>query len=294
VFGLAAVAVVLLVAVSFRLSARRDLGGGQLPTRLGPAGAAPSLRSALGLAWRLQRTTLAAWLLAFVVYGGVVGGVAKGIAAQLGTSQVLHDVLARLGGPGALVDAYFGTVMGLLGTLAAGYAIASVLRLRSEEVAGRAEPVLATATSRLRWVASHSVFAFLGPALLLVLGGLATGLAYGAAVGDLPQQSGRLVVAALVQLPAVWLLAGLALALVGVLPHAAVAASWVVLSLCVLITEIGVSLQLSQWTLDLSPFTHVPKLPGAPAAATPLLWLTALAAVLLAVGLRGMRTRDIG
>jgi ABC-2 type transport system permease protein len=101
-------------------------------------------------------------------------------------------------------------------------------------------------------------------------------------------------VAALVQLPAVWLLAGLALALVGVLPQVCVAASWVALSGCVLITEIGVSLQLSQWTLDLSPFTHIPKLPGAQAAATPLLWLTALAAVLLAVGLRGMRTRDIG
>jgi ABC-2 type transport system permease protein len=46
--------------------------------------------------------------------------------------------------------------------------------------------------------------------------------------------------------------------------------------------------------MDISPFTHTPKLPGTAFTATPLLWLTGVAAVGLAVGLTGLRRRDIG
>lgn len=44
---------------------------------------------------------------------------------------------------------------------------------------------------------------------------------------------------------------------------------------------------------DLSPFNHVPKLPGGEVTATPLVWLVAGAATLVAVGLAGFRRRDI-
>jgi ABC-2 type transport system permease protein len=46
--------------------------------------------------------------------------------------------------------------------------------------------------------------------------------------------------------------------------------------------------------MDLSPFTHTPRLPGAELTATPLVWLTALAAALIATGLAGFRRRDVG
>ncbi len=46
--------------------------------------------------------------------------------------------------------------------------------------------------------------------------------------------------------------------------------------------------------MDLSPFAHVPKLPGGTFSATPVVALTAVAALLGAVGLAGLRRRDIG
>jgi ABC-2 type transport system permease protein len=50
---------------------------------------------------------------------------------------------------------------------------------------------------------------------------------------------------------------------------------------------------LPRAALDLSPFTHAPKLPGGDATAAPL-WLAALAAALAAAGIAGLRRRDIG
>ncbi len=61
--------VVLLLAGAYRMAARRDLGAGILPPRLGPATATPGLRTPLALAWRLQRGTLLAWAIASTAFG---------------------------------------------------------------------------------------------------------------------------------------------------------------------------------------------------------------------------------
>ncbi|MEV0381293.1 hypothetical protein AB0I15_14855, partial [Nonomuraea sp. NPDC050643] len=51
--------VAALATAAYALSARRDLAAGLLPPRLGPATAAPGLRSPLALAWRLHRGQVA-------------------------------------------------------------------------------------------------------------------------------------------------------------------------------------------------------------------------------------------
>ena len=69
-------------------------------------------------------------------------------------------------------------------------------------------------------------------------------------------------------------MAGVAVALFGLLPRVTVPAAWTVLAVVALLDLLGRSLGLSQWLLDLTPFTHVPKLPGGAFTATPLIWLT--------------------
>jgi ABC-2 type transport system permease protein len=108
------------------------------------------------------------------------------------------------------------------------------------------------------------------------------------------EQVPRTVGAALVQLPAVWVLAGVAVALFGLLPRVAGGVAWGVLAWFVFVAFVGALLRLDQWALDLSPYTHIPKVPAGEVAAGPLLWLTVLAAVLVAAGLLGFRRRDVG
>jgi ABC-2 type transport system permease protein len=45
--------------------------------------------------------------------------------------------------------------------------------------------------------------------------------------------------------------------------------------------------------LDLSPFTHTPKLPGSSWSIVPLLVLVAVAGVVVVAGLIGVRRRDL-
>jgi ABC-2 type transport system permease protein len=95
-----------------------------------------------------------------------------------------------------------------------------------------------------------------------------------------------------VQLPAVWVLAAVTLALVGLAPRFA-GAAWGALGGCVVLGLVGAALQLDQWLMDLSPFTHTPKVPGAALTATPLILLLATALTLGTAGLAGLRHRDI-
>ena len=169
----------------------------------------------------------------------------------------------------------------------------AALRLRTEETALRAEPLLATRVRRTAWVGSHLTFALLGPALLLVVSGAAMGLVHGLPTGDPATEIVRLAASAPAQLPATWVLAGIALALFGLAPRMTTAV-WGVLVVYLLIGQLGPVLQLDQWVLNLSPFTHVPALPMADLTWTPLLWLVTIAAALMAAGIAGARRRDIG
>ena len=291
VLALPVVLAVIAAAAAALLAARRDYDAGLMPQRPGPARVSGSLRSPFALAVRLQLGSLIAWVIGAVIYGFIVGSAAKGIGGLLGSSQIRH-IMLQLGGKSALTDAYLAAIMGFNGLIAAGYAVSAVLRLRSEETSGHADPVLATGASRLGWGASHLVIAVFGTALILVMTGLAAGLGYAARSGGTGEIA-PLIVAGLSQLPAALVIGGVAAAVFGLAPRARVAAGWSALGVAVLMLFLGAALKLSQPILDISPFQHLPKLPGGTVLAAPLIWLSVVALVLGLAGLAGLRRRDI-
>jgi ABC-2 type transport system permease protein len=286
--GLALACAAVLLAVALRLLARRDLGAGLIPSRAGPPGGSPALARPLGLALRLQRGALAGWGAGVILIGIAYGSLGQNVRELLDTSSQVEELLSR---PGAgVVDSYFATACLVIALLGTGFAIQATLRLRGEETAGRAEPVLATALSRPRWAASVLAVALGGTTVVLALAGGGAGLAYGlrgAGLDEVPRLAG----AALVQAPAAWVLGGFALALFGLAPRAA-AAAWAPLVYCFTTAMLGPLLGLPGWMEDLSPYAHVPALPADDLAAGPLLVITAIAAALVALGLAGYRRRD--
>jgi polyether ionophore transport system permease protein len=279
-------------ALAFVLAGRRDLGTGLLPVRPGPMTAGPRLAGPFGLAWRLQRGPLLAWSAGIALYGLIMGALANGVASLVGNSASMRDLFVRLGGHTGLVNAFLAATMGFMAVFASVYAVQAVLRMRAEESGQRAEPVLAGAVGRTKWALSHLAFAIIGPAVLLVIAGLTSGLIYGAASGDVGAGAGRMLGSALVQLPAVWVLAGIAALLFGLVPRIT-AAAWGALVLFLGLTELGSFTALSRWLPGISPFTHVPKLPGGTFSAIPLLWLVSISAVLTVAGLAAFRHRDL-
>ena len=280
----------LLVAGATALAAHRDFGAGMVAPSPGPATAAPGLRSPLGLAIRLHRGVVAWWALAAFGLGLVYGSLTQSIEDFIGDNPAMEDMLAALGGA-SLTDSYLATSLLILALLATGPALQIVQRLRTEETELRAEVVLATGTSRPRWVASHLLVALGASALAILLGGFGLGLA-DAAVGGGARQVPRLLGAALAYVPAVWLLTGIAVALFGLVPRWT-AAAWVLLTACLVIAMLGELLDLPPWLRDLSPFQHTPAAPAAAMRALPLGVLSAGALAAIAVGMVSFQRRDL-
>jgi ABC-2 type transport system permease protein len=288
VFGIGLAFVALATGVAYRLVAVRDIGGGLLADRPGRVTASPWLSSAPALALRLQRGVLIAWTGAMLLMGLVVGSLGSSIDAFL-DSPSARDMIAKLGGSTSLIDAFFGTELGAAAFIISIFAIQSVLRLRTEESALRAEPLLATALGRRGFVASHLLVSAVGSVWLLLVLGLGMGVTGSAALHD-GSWFGRLLAAALTQAPAVLVMVGLTVAAFGLVPRFA-AAGWAFLVAFLLIGELGPIFDLDPRLLDVSPFVHVPRI--GEFSVTPLVWLTLVAAALIAIGVESFRRRDL-
>jgi ABC-2 type transport system permease protein len=283
----------LSTAGAFWLAARRDVGAGIVQPRLGPGSASPRLGSPLGLAWRLHRPALLGWGLGLAFVGAVYGGIADSVGGFLNDSPQLAEIFEQLGGEAGITEAYFVAAMGILALIAAAYAVRTALRARVEEESLRADSVLATATPRIRWANSHFFFAVLGPVLILAVAGLVAGAVYGVIINDVGGQVPRVLEAAMIQIPAVWVVVGISVALFGLAPRFN-DAIWGVLVAFFLLGQLGRILQFPQWALDLSPFSHVPALPAEDLTIMPLVVLSAIALALFVIGLAGFQRRDVG
>jgi ABC-2 type transport system permease protein len=282
-----------LVALAYALQERRDFGAGLLPSRPGPAQAAPALRSPWALAWRLQRANLLGWAIGYAVVGTVLGGVA-GSVASIASSQSMQDLLRKLGGnASSLTDTFISTELQFLAIGAAAYGISAALRLRSEENDLHTEQVLATSTRRWTVLASHSLIALLGSALLMLVLTLALALGTRTQYGGVGASLGHLLPSALATIPPVWVCVGLALAIFGSAPKV-VYVAWAVLAAFVVVGEFGPLFNLPQPVIDVSPFVHAVVLPGSSVVATPLAVLLAIAAALVVLAQTTFRRRDIG
>ncbi len=285
------VATAALTLVAYRLLAGRDVGAGLIAERPGPGTAGARLSGVHGLTWRLDRGALLMWTVGLGLFGVVLGSVVHGIGDELGGSTVARDIVARMGGTSALEEAFVAVAFTMMGMAAAAFAISLTLRLHQEEAAQRAEATLAGAVSRTRWLASHLTTALLGSAVAMLVSGVAGGLTYGVATGDLGGKLAMVVGTAAVQLPAVWLLAAVTVGLFGLAPQFTPAA-WGVLVGFVAMYLIGSLARFPQWLLDLEPFAHVPRV-GTDFTAAPLLWLIAIDATLIALGAIAFRRRDL-
>jgi ABC-2 type transport system permease protein len=283
--------IAVLVPLAFVLRSRRDLGAGLREVRPGPARAARSLQSPLGLAWRLQRGVVLAWATGLTVVSAAFGAVADEAGELLETSDELAAMFAGLG-EAALVDLFFAFYLSMLAVAAAGFTVQALLRARNEEVAGRVEPLLATAVSRHRWLFSHVAVALLGTIGILVLSGLAVGLVHAMDTGN-TAHLGPLLTAALVRTPAVLALGGFVVAVVCLIPRWAVAIGWAALVASFAMGQLGELLELPQALLNVSPFTHTPPTPAEPLVWGPLLAQAAAAVTLTAAGFAALRRRDL-
>ena len=177
-----------------------------------------------------------------------------------------------------------------MGILAAVYGVQIVMSIYAEELEYRVEPLLAGALSRPKYLASTALLALLGPAVALVIGGLAIGVV--AAARGVAVNVSDVVGQALVEIPAVWVLIGLALALVGANPRGRLAA-WMAIVATFALTILGPTFRLWDWVLGISPLYHVPDITAPRPDFTGLAVVAAIAGAFIGVGFAGFGHRDV-
>jgi ABC-2 type transport system permease protein len=276
-------------AVAYALFDRRDLGAGLWPARPGPARAARALGGAVGLPWRLQRGAVLGWAVGLLLGGAAYGTIGDSVGSLVGDSSFAEDVFGV--DRSALVDSFYATSALMLALVATGFAISSALRVRAEESGHRAEPVLATALPRRRWLLGHLAVTLVGSVAVLALAGLGMGLGYALVTGD-GGNVGRFTGATLAALPGVLLLTGVAVLLHGLAPRAA-AFAWLGLVWCAVVLLFGASLRMPGWLRGASPFDHLAAVPRDPVAWTPALVMLVLAAALTVAGVLAFSRRDV-
>jgi ABC-2 type transport system permease protein len=281
---------VLLVVIANLLQARRDFGMGIIPPTPGPARGGV-VATVWGLALRLNLGTIISWTIAFAILGMVFGLVASSLGNVFASNPDIARIIAVGGATSAgLVYLFLLTLLKVMGVIAAVYGVQVVMRIYAEENEYRVEPLLAGALSRPKYLASNALVALLGPAVAMVIGGLAIGFVASASgvdvtISDLAKQ-------ALVVIPAVWLLIGLSLALVGANPGVRLVA-WLAIVATFALTILGPTFRLWDWVLGISPLYHVPNVTAITPDYSGLAVVAMIAVALIVAGFVGFRRRDV-
>jgi ABC-2 type transport system permease protein len=281
-----------LVGAAYALSVRRDVGASLVPPSPGSPTAAPYLSKPLGLTLRVQRGSLIGWTIGLLLFGVAIGSVAPEVTDMYADNTMVQDYFEVLGlDQEALLNSVLSLYVMFFGLTASVFSVANITRLRGEETSLRAENLLATAVSRVRWAGEAVVFSLLSSALVLLAAGLSSGIMLSIESSD-ESNIWMMVQATLTYVPALWLAAGIAVAVFGLFPKAMVLA-WFVPVYGFFVLTFGPILGLPEWLYDLSPFDHIPRLPAVGQDIVPLVLMTGLAAALMAAGLYGVRRRDL-
>jgi ABC-2 type transport system permease protein len=277
-----------LVGVALVLRQRRDLGSGLVPERPGPATGSPRLADALALNLRVHTPSLVVWTVACAVMGALMAAIVPNIGSMLDSAGV-REVFERLGGVGAVQETLVAAFVSVGAVIISCFAVSVVSHGGAEEHDGRTEEVLATATERSTAFLAVCLVALGGTAWLMLVTGLA--MAVGASGSEV--SFGGTFGGALVQVPAVWVVA--ALALLGLSQGSRYAVGgWGFVVAFFVVGPVAELLDLPGWVAGLSPYSHVSRVPAETLAGTPEIVLTVLAGVLVATAWWRYRERDIG
>ncbi|SCY44968.1 ABC transporter permease [Alkaliphilus peptidifermentans] len=279
-----------LLALALYLNAIRDLESGLLPAKPGRKTASSFLQSPLGLAIRLQSTGIIAWAIGMFILGSSYGSVLGDLEAFFEGNEMMRELLSPIEGF-SLTAQYLTMLMTVISIICTIPSLMMILKLKGEEKKNHTEHLLARAVSRTRIMGSYFlisiVFGFLS--LLLAVLGLWSA---GTGVMENPIPFGTLFNAAMVYLPAMWIMIGVALLLIGFVPRAT-GLTWLYLGYSFFVVYLGGLLQFPDYMGRLSPFGNIPKVPIEDLDFTKFFVLTAISLVLFVFGFMGYNARDI-
>lgn len=285
------VTTVAVAAFAYIFKSQRDFGQGIIADKPG-SDRARKFSSIYGLAFRLQKTSVISWSFAFVFLGGAFGYLLDSVGSAFSSNEGLANFVgASEGAAGSnFVFEFASTLLTIIGIIAAVYGTQLILRLYSEEMSHRSEPLLAGSVTRSKHFVSHAQFAVFGSISAMLLTGIT--LITVVTINDVSLTIRDVFEQTLLTTPAVLVHVGLALAVVGFAPKFRWLA-WLGIAISFGLTLLGPILNLSDTLLAISPFWHISSAISDDISLTSTFVMSGISIALITIGLLGYRLRDI-
>lgn len=289
--------VILLVGVGLILSiianilnAIRDLESGFIPARPGRKHASSLLQSPLGHAFRLQRTAFISWAIGMLVIGVSYGSVMGDLESFFEGNEMLEQLLMAEEGY-SLTEQFIPMLMLVMAILATVPPIMAMNKLLGEEKKQRIELLLSRAVSRTKLIGSYLLISIVSAFVMISFSGIGLWSAADAVMED-GFSFETIYGASLVYLPAMLVMIGVAVFLIGNFPKLS-GFSWLYLVYSFFVLYLGGLFKIPEWVGKLSPFGYIPQLPIGTMEWTPIIILMIIAILLIVLGFIGYRRRDI-
>ncbi|UMZ74379.1 ABC transporter permease [Natranaerofaba carboxydovora] len=280
----------VILGIAFYLNSIRDLGAGFIPSKPGRKTATAFLQGPLGLGLRLQRTAIIAWAVGMLLLGASYGSVFGDLETFFVDNEIIQQMLPPSEGY-SLTEQFLTMLMSVIAIFATVPPLIMILKLRGEEKQERTENLLTRAVPRTKLMGSFFAISIVTGFIMLFL--TVVGLwSAGSAVMEDPISFSTTFGAAMVYLPSMWMMIGIAVLLIGILPQGT-SFIWLYLGYSFLVVYLGGLLDFPEWLANLSPYGIVPQLPIEEMNYLSLLIVTAISIVLTIVGFMGYNKRDI-
>jgi ABC-2 type transport system permease protein len=281
---------IAIYLLAFWLNKIRDLGSGLIAAKSGRKSASNFLQTPFGFSFMLVKFIIVGWGIALFIAGASYGSVFGDIESFIGDNEMLQQIF--LSNPDLdMTEQFAATLMIISAIIATVPSLSIILKLRTEEKKNRLESIYSKAISRSRLLINHLVLALFGSIALLVL--FAIGMwAASSAVMSNPIPLINMLKNALVYLPAIWVMIGIATLLLGLLPKLTTL-TWAFLGFSFFAVYLGLLLNLPDFLIMLAPYSHIPQIPVEPMSWLPLIVLTIISLVMIVIGVIGYRKRDL-
>jgi len=284
-----AVTIILFILANY-LHSIRDLERGFLPSKPGRNSASRFLQSPIGLAFRLQRTGTIFWAIGIFVLGASYGSVLGDMESFFEGNDLMEQMLQPAEGV-SLTEQFIPMLLIVMALLATVPPVMAMNKLRGEEKKDRLDHLLGRAVSRTKLMGGYLVLSMINGFVMISLAALGLWSA-GAAVMDEGLDFGMIYGAAMSYYPAMLVIVGVAVFLIGFLPKLT-NMIWIYVFYSFIVLYLGGLMQFPDWVGQISPFGHIPQVPIEDATFMTFFILTVIALGLMVLGLIGFNKRDI-
>lgn len=284
---------IVITLFAFILNNHRDIQQGLIPEKHGRENARAYLRSPYGLAFRLLRMPFFSWIIGVFIIGAAYGSILGTIDTFVQSSE-FYSMMIGANPDFSTAQMFVSMVTSIMALCSVFPVLTMILKVQSEEKNGYYLNMLSNPVSKYHYLASYTLVAF----VVSILAECATALGiYASAVAVLPNPDtlplGYLMKANLVYLPALWVILGIAVLLIGLLPKMT-HVIWIYFAFSFFVMFMRrLPDFIPEWVAKLTPFGWIPNLPIDEINFVTLGVLTGISVLLAAIGFIAYRRRDI-